>query len=115
MSGTKYNRYHTPLAGKVLVLPYPDEPTSQLLTGKVDEQGQVTAIDQPILSPIQKGVVVAKGKDNPNEPSQVKCRDVVIFPRGCGAVVKIPTQTGDEAPTEREFIIMEERDLMAIV
>lgn len=115
MSGTKYNKYYTPLCGEVLVLPYPDKPLSAFLTGKLDEVGVVISVDEPILDPIQKGVVVEKGKENPYETSQVKRRDVVIFPRGCGARIKIATQVSDEEPVEREFIIMKEREIIAIV
>jgi hypothetical protein len=115
MSGTKYNRYPRPMMGNVLILPFPDEKLSQFMTGKLNEQGVVTDVDQPILNPMRKGIVVEKGPDNPGDPSQIKRKDVVMFARGEGSPLRLATQVGEEEPMEREFIMMSANCIIAIV
>ena len=125
MTGNKYNRYYTPLVGQLLVLPFPEEKytTLDLDIPLIGAEGNIIDLRGGVLkgterSPeiLLKGVVVEKGKDNPNFISMVKRRDVILFSKGSGLPICIPTQVGCDAPVDREFLILnEERDVIAIV
>ena len=117
MSGSSYNRYYTPLAGNVLVLPYPDEKHATLTTGKLDETGKLTDVDVPIFSTeLKKGVVVEKGKDLPGEIPMVRRGSIVLYPRGAGHKIKIATLKSDGGHQEQEFDVLNvKNDILAIV
>lgn len=115
MSGqSKYQRYYTPLAGWVLVLPMKDDVISPLVKARLDAAGEIVG-EGEYLSSIRKGVVVEKGKTMPGSISELKRRDVVLFPRGAGQVIRLKTQVEAGEYTEREFIVIREEEIVATV
>jgi len=85
-----------PLADRVLIEPAPAEETTA--SGIIIPD---TAQEKP-----QRGVVVAVGPGKPDEPTTVKVGDAVLYGKYSGTDLQVEG---------RDFMIMRESDILAIV
>ena len=121
MSG-KYYKLYKPLCGKVMILPFPEEEVSEkvdLVIPLLGAEGNIIDLSggdakkAAGISVILKGIIVEKGMDHPFLGSYVKRRDVVLFSKGAGIPITLPTQMGSGDNVDREYIILEEGEIIA--